>query len=83
MKPRHDQGAIRAFIFIDLIVLPVLYIYRKYYGLKVAGILFATFYVSMAAAALVVEFLFGALGPVPQQRQTRAVEVSIGWNYTT
>jgi uncharacterized protein len=76
-------GGVIAFIFADLIVLPVLNIYRKYYGLKMAGFLFATFYASMAVAALVVELLFGALGLVPQQRQARVVEASISWNYTT
>src|SRR6202041_1257002 len=37
-------GGVIAFIFADLIVLPILDIYRKYYGLKMAGFLFATFY---------------------------------------
>jgi uncharacterized membrane protein YraQ (UPF0718 family) len=76
-------GGVIAFIFADLIVLPVLNIYRKYYGLRAAGFLFATFYVSMAVAALVVEFLFGAVGLVPRQRQAQVVEASISWNYTT
>ena len=47
-------GGVIAFIFADLIVIPVLNIYRKYYGLKMAGFLFATFYVAMAAAGLIV-----------------------------
>lgn len=76
-------GGVIAFIFADLIVLPVLNIYRKYYGLKMTGFLFATFYASMATAALIVEFAFGALGLVPQQRHAQVVEASIGWNYTT
>jgi len=48
-------GGVIAFIFADLIVLPVLNIYRKYYGLKMAAFLFAAFYAAMAAAALIVE----------------------------
>lgn len=76
-------GGVIAFIFADLIVLPVLNIYRKYYGLKMTGFLFATFYASMATAALIVEFAFGALGLVPQQRHAQVIEASIGWNYTT
>ena len=48
-------GGVIAFIFADLIVIAVLNIYRKYYGLKMAGFLFATFYVAMAAAGLIVE----------------------------
>ena len=76
-------GGVVAFIFADLIVLPVLNIYRKYYGLKMAGFLFATFYAAMAAAALVVELVFTALGLVPAEHQARIVEASISWNYTT
>jgi uncharacterized protein len=75
-------GAI-AFIFADLIVLPVLNIYRKYYGLKMAGFLFVTFYAAMAGAALIVELIFGAFGLVPAQRNARVVEASVTWNYTT
>jgi len=75
-------GAI-AFIFADLIVLPILNIYRKYYGLKMAGFLFVTFYAAMAAAALMVDLIFAALGLVPAQRNARVVEASIAWDYTT
>jgi uncharacterized membrane protein YraQ (UPF0718 family) len=76
-------GGVIAFIFADLIVLPVLNIYRKYYGLKMAGFLFVTFYAAMAAAALIVELIFGILGLVPAQRNARVIEASITWNYTT
>jgi uncharacterized membrane protein YraQ (UPF0718 family) len=75
-------GAI-AFIFADLIVLPILNIYRKYYGLKMAGFLFVTFYAAMVAAALMVDLIFAALGLVPAQRNARVVEASITWDYTT
>jgi uncharacterized membrane protein YraQ (UPF0718 family) len=75
-------GAI-AFIFADLIILPILNIYRKYYGLKMAGFLFVTFYAAMAGAALVVELVFGALGLIPTQRNARVIEASVTWNYTT
>lgn len=76
-------GGVIAFILADLIVIPVLNIYRKYYGLRTAGFLFATFYAAMAGAALVVEAIFGALGLVPAQRNARVFEASISWNYTT
>ncbi|MGH6712596.1 MAG: permease [Bradyrhizobium sp.] len=76
-------GGVIAFIFADLIVLPILNIYRKYYGLKMAGLLFVTFYAAMAAAALIVELIFGALGLIPTQRNARVVEASITWDYTT
>jgi len=76
-------GGVIAFVFADLIVLPILNIYRKYYGLKMTGFLFVTFYAAMAAAALVVELTFGALGLIPAQRNARVVEASITWDYTT
>src|ERR1700704_153706 len=76
-------GGVLAFIFADLIVLPILDIYRKYYGWRMAAFLFGTFYAAMVGAALVVELLFGALGLVPAQRQARTVEVSVSSNYTT
>jgi uncharacterized membrane protein YraQ (UPF0718 family) len=76
-------GGVIAFIFADLIVLPILDIYRRYYGFRMMRFLLVTFYVSMAAAALIVDALFGLLGLVPQQRQGRVVEATISWNYTT
>jgi uncharacterized membrane protein YraQ (UPF0718 family) len=76
-------GGVVAFIFADLIVLPILNIYRKYYGLKMAGFLFATFYAAMAIAALIVELIFNGFALVPSERKARVVEASITWNYTT
>src|SRR6266851_1293513 len=64
-------------------VCSILNIYRKYYGLKMAGFLFVTFYAAMAGAAFVVELIFGALGLVPGQRNASVVEASVTWNYTT
>jgi uncharacterized membrane protein YraQ (UPF0718 family) len=76
-------GGVVAFIFADLIVLPILNIYRKYYGLRMAGFLFATFYVAMAVAALIVELIFNGFALIPSERTARMVEASITWNYTT
>src|SRR5882762_1330712 len=76
-------GGVVSFIFADLIVLPVLDIYRKYYGWKVMGYIFVTFYVTMAAAGYVVEFLFEALGIIPQNRNVVSLTSGIQWNYTT
>jgi hypothetical protein len=75
-------GGVIAFIFADLIILPILNIYRKYYGMRMAGFLFVTFYAAMAGAALVVELIFGMLGLVPSERNARVVETSFTWNYT-
>jgi uncharacterized membrane protein YraQ (UPF0718 family) len=76
-------GGVIAFIFADLIVLPILDIYRKYYGLKMAAFLLVTFYAAMAVAAFVVEIAFGSLGLIPQGRNALVVEAAITWNYTT
>ncbi len=76
-------GGVIAFIFADLIVLPILDIYRKYYGLRMTGFLTATFYVAMAAAAFIVEAAFGALGLTPEERKAQVVEAAVTWNYTT
>jgi uncharacterized membrane protein YraQ (UPF0718 family) len=75
-------GAI-AFVFADLIILPILNIYRKYYGMKMAAFLFATFYAAMAGAALIVELVFGTLGLVPAERNARVVDAAIAWDYTS
>ena len=76
-------GGVLAFIFADLIVLPILDIYRKYYGWRVAGFLLVTFYVTMVAAALIVEFLFDGLGLIPSERNAKVIEASVTLNYTT
>src|SRR5881275_3300920 len=72
-----------SFIFADLIILPILDIYRKYYGWKVMGYILLTFYVTMAAAGYVVEFLFEALGIIPQNRNVVAITEGVQWNYTS
>ncbi len=76
-------GGVIAFIYADLIVLPIIDIYRKYYGWKVAGLIVGVFYITMAVAALVIEFLFDLLGLIPSQRTAQIVEMSISFNYTT
>jgi uncharacterized membrane protein YraQ (UPF0718 family) len=76
-------GGVVAFLFADLIVLPILDIYRKYYGLKISVFLLVIFYASMSMAALAVEFVFGALHLIPQQHTVPIMVESIRWNYTT
>jgi uncharacterized membrane protein YraQ (UPF0718 family) len=76
-------GGVVSFIFADLIILPILDIYRKYYGWKVMGYILITFYVTMAAAGYVIEFLFAALGIIPENRNVAAITEGIQWNYTT
>ena len=76
-------GGVIAFIFADLIVLPILDIYRKYYGWRMAGFLLVTFYAAMVGAGLIVEFLFDGLGLIPSERDAKVVEASVTLNYTT
>ncbi|MGM0348911.1 permease [Streptomyces sp. Adlamb9] len=76
-------GGVIAFIYADLLILPILNIYRKYYGPRMAGFLFATFFAAIAVAGYVVEFLFGGLGLIPDQATARLPEEGIRWNYTT
>jgi uncharacterized membrane protein YraQ (UPF0718 family) len=76
-------GGVLAFIFADLLILPILHIYKKYYGWRMAGFVLITFYVTMVAAGLVVEFVFGGLGIERTARHAKVVEASISWNYTT
>jgi uncharacterized membrane protein YraQ (UPF0718 family) len=76
-------GGVIAFIFADLLILPILNIYRKYYGLKMMFVLLGTFYVSMVCAGYVVELLFGAAGLIPAERKAMVMQAGISWNYTT
>ena len=76
-------GGVVAFLFADLLILPILNIYRRYYGVKMMLVLLGTFYVSMVAAGYAVEGLFWVTGLTPQDRSTAAVETGISWNYTT
>ncbi len=76
-------GGVSSFIFADLIILPILNIYRKYYGLRMSRYLLVTFYAAMVAAGLIVEVLFSALGLVPDERNAKVVDASVTLNYTT
>ena len=61
-----------AFVFADLIVLPIVLIYRKYYGAMFAWRIVALMFVTIVLAALLVDALFAAAGLVPHARPTRA-----------
>jgi uncharacterized membrane protein YraQ (UPF0718 family) len=76
-------GGVMSFIYADLLILPILNIYRKYYGRKMTLFIVATFYSAMVLTGYVVEILFGALGLVPTERAATVVEASISWNYTS
>jgi uncharacterized membrane protein YraQ (UPF0718 family) len=76
-------GGVIAFIFADLLILPILNIYRKCYGTKMMLILLGTFYAAMVTAGYLVELLFGAAGLIPTHRNAVVMNNGISWNYTT
>ncbi|HEY2207775.1 MAG TPA: permease [Gaiellaceae bacterium] len=76
-------GGVLAFIFADLLILPILDIYRRYYGWRMAGFILVSFYLAMVAAGLVVEFLFQGLGLAPTERDAKVVTARVTWNYST
>ena len=76
-------GGVIAFIFADLLILPILNIYRKYYGTRMMLVLLGTFYVAMVGAGYLVEIIFGATDLIPEHRDVMVMEQGITWNYTT
>jgi len=76
-------GGVVAFIFADLIIVPILVIYRKYYGTRMTLFILASFYATMVAAGYIVEITFSLLGLVPTERHAKVGETPIQWNYTT
>lgn len=76
-------GGVISFIFADLIAIPLLLIYRRYYGLKLMFKMLALFWLVMSSAGLITEGLFRAAGWVPTSRPTQIVTAHFEWNYTT
>ena len=78
-------GGVVSFIYADLVIIPLLLLYRKYYGLKAAAYIAGVLATSMVLAGLVVDFLFQLLGLVPQgARPPSPMQMtSFSWNYTT
>ncbi|MEU8435174.1 permease [Streptomyces sp. NPDC029216] len=76
-------GGVVSFVFADLLILPILNIYRKYYGPRMTLFLLGTFYVAVVVAGYAVEFVFGGLGLVPDQAGARLPEEGVRWDYTT
>jgi uncharacterized membrane protein YraQ (UPF0718 family) len=76
-------GGVVAFVFADLLILPILNIYRKYYGGRMALFLLGTFYAATVVAGYAVELLFGGLGLVPDQADATLPAQGVRWNYTT
>jgi uncharacterized protein len=76
-------GGVVAFIFADLIIAPVLNIYRKYYGKRMALFLLGTFFAAMAIAGYVIEVVFGGLGLIPGRATAKVPDQGVSWDYTT
>jgi uncharacterized membrane protein YraQ (UPF0718 family) len=78
-------GGVISFIYADLIVIPIIIIYAKYYGVRAAAWITAIFYIAMVLAGIIVDLIFNALGWIPHgPRPPSAIEhAHIIWNYTT
>jgi uncharacterized membrane protein YraQ (UPF0718 family)/YHS domain-containing protein len=77
-------GGVISFIFADLIAFPLVLIYRKYYGTRLAIRLTLTFWAVMSAAGLLVEGLFSLFGAVPEHSTNKEIVAThFQWNYTT
>jgi uncharacterized protein len=76
-------GGVVSFIFADLITLPLLLIYRRYYGGRLTLKLLAIFWTVMSAAGLAVEYLFRAASIEPTKRPAIVAPTEFRWNYTT
>ncbi len=76
-------GGVVSFVFADLIAFPLLLIYRRYYGTRLALRILALFWALMSAAGLITEGIFRATGLVPSIRPTVIAPASFSWDYTT
>ena len=76
-------GGVISFMFADLIIIPILLIYRKYYGTKMMLVLLAGFYLTMVIGGYLVEILFTLFNLVPDHSQAQIMQQGITWNYTT
>jgi uncharacterized membrane protein YraQ (UPF0718 family)/YHS domain-containing protein len=74
-----------AFIYADLIVIPIILIYGRFYGWRLTRRLVAIMFATTVLAALAVHGLFSAAGIVPEARPSieSITERGIQWNYTT
>jgi uncharacterized protein len=76
-------GGVISFIFADLIALPILLIYRRYYGTGLTLRLLAFFWLIMATAGILTEGIFRTAGLVPKTRPHHIVPEHFSWDYTT
>jgi YHS domain-containing protein/uncharacterized membrane protein YraQ (UPF0718 family) len=76
-------GGVISFIFADLLILPIINIYRKYYGGRMALYLLGVSYAAMALAGFLVGGAFQLLGLAPTNHHVTVLETQPTWNYTT
>jgi uncharacterized membrane protein YraQ (UPF0718 family)/YHS domain-containing protein len=76
-------GGVIAFIFADLIAMPLILIYRKLYGGQLTVRVVALFYVIMVVAGLTTQLIFEGFGAVPSRRTFHVSGAHFAWNYTT
>ena len=63
--------------------MPILNIYRKYYGARTAWFLLGTFYAAMVAAGYVIELVLGGLGLIPDPARAKIPDQGLSWDYTS
>jgi uncharacterized protein len=78
-------GGVIAFIYADLLIIPLVLIYRRYYGGRVTVVIVGLMFGAIVASALAVDGIFSALGLVPTTRPSidSIASRGISWNYTT
>jgi YHS domain-containing protein/uncharacterized membrane protein YraQ (UPF0718 family) len=76
-------GGVIAFVFADLLALPLVLIYRKFYGTRLAVKLALVFWAVMSIAGLITEGLFQVAGLIPATLRGDIATIHLGWNYTT
>jgi uncharacterized membrane protein YraQ (UPF0718 family) len=74
-----------AFIYADLIIIPLVVVYARYYGVRIAALLVAIMFGAMVIAALAVDGIFSWAGLIPSYRPSidSIASRGISWNYTT
>ena len=82
-KGGSSFGGVVAFVFADLVTLPLLLVYRRQYGGRMAMRMLGLFWVVMSLAGLLTEYLFRALGWVPTHRPTVIAADGVRWGPTT
>ncbi|MFT4082827.1 MAG: permease [Nocardioides sp.] len=76
-------GGVTSFMFADLIIIPILLIYRKYYGTRMTLVLLGGFYLTMVIGGYLVEGIFHLAHLAPANSTVQVATRGVTWNYTT